>query len=99
MKRIKHRDTETQRHSFQSLAVSLCLCVSDLIFGLMSGARARQTTPAKVAPVTFVEVPSKSSGINWTHNNAHSDDRQLPETVGAGCAFLDYDNDGWAHNL
>ena len=19
----------------------------------------------------------------------------LPETVGAGCAFLDYDNDGW----
>ena len=21
--------------------------------------------------------------------------RYLPETVGAGCAFLDYDNDGW----
>ena len=24
-----------------------------------------------------------------------SEERHLPETVGAGCAFLDYDNDGW----
>ena len=45
--------------------------------------------------VTFEEVPAKKSGINWIHNNAHSSDRYLPETVGAGCAFLDYDNDGW----
>jgi hypothetical protein len=58
-------------------------------------ARARQTPALKSQPVTFVEVPAKSSGVTWTHNNAHSDDRQLPETVGAGCAFLDYDNDGW----
>ncbi|MFS8085162.1 MAG: CRTAC1 family protein, partial [Acidobacteriota bacterium] len=45
--------------------------------------------------VTFEEVPAKKSGITWVHNNAHSSDRYLPETVGAGCAFLDYDNDGW----
>src|SRR5437879_2895927 len=45
--------------------------------------------------VTFEEVPASKSGITWTHNNAHSSDRYLPETVGAGCAFLDYDNDGW----
>lgn len=45
--------------------------------------------------VTFEEVPPSSSKITWTHDNAHSPDRQLPETVGAGCAFLDYDNDGW----
>src|SRR5690349_18307018 len=47
------------------------------------------------APVTFEEVPPQTSKITWVHNNAHSADRQLPETVGAGCAFLDYDNDGW----
>jgi hypothetical protein len=46
-------------------------------------------------PVTFEEVPAAVSRITWTHDNAHSPDRQLPETVGAGCAFLDYDNDGW----
>ena len=51
--------------------------------------------PSTRAPVTFEEVPSSSSKITWTHDNAQSHDRQLPETVGAGCAFLDYDNDGW----
>ncbi|HEY2964302.1 MAG TPA: CRTAC1 family protein [Pyrinomonadaceae bacterium] len=50
---------------------------------------------ALLAPVTFEEVPPQVSKITWTHNNAQSVDRQLPETVGAGCAFLDYDNDGW----
>ena len=45
--------------------------------------------------ITFEEVPPQTSKITWVHNNAHSVDRQLPETVGAGCAFLDYDNDGW----
>src|ERR1051325_1140048 len=45
--------------------------------------------------VTFEEVPPSKSGISWVHNNAHSNDRYLPETVGAGCAFFDYDNDGW----
>ena len=50
-----------------------------------------QTRP----PVTFEEVPAATSKITWVHDNAHSPDRQLPETVGAGCAFLDYDNDGW----
>ena len=39
--------------------------------------------------VTFEEVPSKKSGITWVHSNAHSADRYLPETVGAGCAFFD----------
>src|SRR5205085_7833283 len=45
--------------------------------------------------VTFEEVSPKASGGTWVHNNAHSAERYLPETVGAGCAFLDYDNDGW----
>ena len=35
------------------------------------------------------------SGIQFTHDNAQSAERHLPETVGAGCAFLDFDNDGW----
>src|SRR5581483_2574007 len=43
----------------------------------------------------FIEVPTSSSGIEWTHENAMSANRYLPETLGPGCAFLDYDNDGW----
>jgi hypothetical protein len=45
--------------------------------------------------VVFNEVTAKESGIGWVHSNAMSPQRYLPETVGAGCAFLDYDNDGW----
>ncbi|HEX8139113.1 MAG TPA: CRTAC1 family protein [Pyrinomonadaceae bacterium] len=47
------------------------------------------------APVTFEEIAAARSGITWVHNNARSPERYLPETVGAGCAFFDYDNDGW----
>jgi enediyne biosynthesis protein E4 len=43
----------------------------------------------------FVEVPSSVSGIHWAHENAMSSSRFLPEALGPGCAFLDYDNDGW----
>lgn len=43
----------------------------------------------------FEEIPPSVSGINWTHVSGRSPMAHLPETVGAGCAFLDYDNDGW----
>lgn len=51
--------------------------------------------PGPEAPLAFEEVPAASSGISWVHENGRSPDMYLPETVGAGCAFLDYDNDGW----
>ena len=50
---------------------------------------------AHMAAPLFVEVPAARTGISWVHENARSDSRYLPETTGAGCAFLDYDNDGW----
>ena len=50
---------------------------------------------ARAAAPLFEEIPSASSGITWVHENARSEQRYLPETVGPGCAFLDYDNDGW----
>ena len=50
-------------------------------------------TRAQLSPSK--KFSAATSKITWTHDNAHSPDRQLPETVGAGCAFFDYDNDGW----
>ena len=49
--------------------------------------------PAQSA--VFQEVPPSMSGIHWVHQNAMSPEKYLPETLGPGCAFLDYDNDGW----
>ena len=43
----------------------------------------------------FEEIPPDKSGIRWVHSNGKSPEKYLPETSGAGCAFLDYDNDGW----
>ena len=50
---------------------------------------------AQSADPSFAEIPASTSGITWVHDNAMSDERYLPETLGPGCAFLDFDNDGW----
>ena len=46
-------------------------------------------------PAAFQEVMPQISGIHWKHDNAMSPERHLPETTGSGCAFVDYNNDGW----
>ncbi len=42
----------------------------------------------------FVDVTAKA-GIDFRHNSGAYGAKLLPETLGSGCAFLDYDNDGW----
>jgi hypothetical protein len=46
-------------------------------------------------PYPFTAIPASASGIAWTHTAGLSPEKYLPESTGAGCAFLDYDNDGW----
>jgi hypothetical protein len=36
-----------------------------------------------------------AAGIAFRHNNGAYGGKLLPETLGSGCAFLDYDADGW----
>ncbi len=47
----------------------------------------------QVSPVRFVDV-TRHAGINFVHYTGAFGKKLLPETMGAGCAFLDYDNDG-----
>src|SRR5438067_8635085 len=42
----------------------------------------------------FVDVSAKA-GINFQHNSGAYGGKLLPETLGSGCAFFDYDGDGW----
>src|ERR1700693_6108535 len=44
--------------------------------------------------ITFRDVTSQA-GIHFTHNNGAFGKKWLPETMGPGCAFIDYDNDGY----
>ena len=66
-----------------------------LVIGFPAKSHSQRISGTKKAVVTFEEMPNKASAITWVHDNAHSPERFLPETVGAGCAFLDFDNDGW----
>lgn len=42
----------------------------------------------------FRDVTS-SAGIAFRHNSGAFGEKYLPETMGPGCAFLDYNQDGW----
>src|SRR4051812_21121774 len=55
--------------------------------------RSAKSAPTRAA--LFAIVPPERSGITWVHNNARSEAHWLPESMCSGCAFLDYNNDGW----
>ncbi|HLW79721.1 MAG TPA: VCBS repeat-containing protein, partial [Terriglobia bacterium] len=45
-------------------------------------------------PVQFVDV-TQQAGLVFQHNSGAFGKKYLPETLGSGCAFFDFDNDGW----
>ena len=49
---------------------------------------------ARPLDMQFVDVTA-AAGITFRHNNGSYGGKLLPETLGAGCAFLDFDGDGW----
>jgi len=63
-----------------------------LLFSLVFSPTAKAQSAE--AGVTFQDVTAKA-GIHFVHNNGAFGKKFLPETVGPGVAFLDYDNDGW----
>ena len=50
--------------------------------------------PQAALPFRLADVTA-SSGLDFRHNSGAYGGKLLPETLGAGCAFLDYDGDGW----
>src|SRR5208283_2368359 len=68
--------------------------------GSLSGATGALALPlggiaAEDALPAFESIPPFASKIDWVHTSGRSPEMFLPETTGSGCAFLDYDNDGW----
>jgi len=45
-------------------------------------------------PIQFTDITSQA-GIRFKHNTGAFGKKYLPETMGSGACFLDYDNDGW----
>lgn len=69
----------------------------DFLAGLFSMAVAARSFPQSAPPdlgFKLVNVTS-AAGINFRHNSGAYGGKLLPETLGSGCTFLDYDGDGW----
>ena len=47
-----------------------------------------------LAQIQFQDITAKA-GLKFKHNNAAFGKKYLPETMGPGCAFIDYDGDGF----
>ena len=56
-------------------------------------ARPRQAPPVEIPKVHFTDV-TQSAGISFVHENGATGNKLLPETMGGGCAFFDFDSDG-----
>ena len=50
--------------------------------------------PPEASSIQFRDV-TQQAGIHFVHNNGAFGKKYLPETMGPGVAFIDYDNDGW----
>jgi hypothetical protein len=55
---------------------------------------AAQSAASNALGFRFTDVTSQA-GIHFRHNSGAFGGKFLPETLGSGCAFLDYDRDGW----
>ena len=51
--------------------------------------------PQTSSPGFRLEDCTAQAGIQFRHNSGAFGGKFLPETLGSGCAFLDYDRDGW----
>jgi len=55
---------------------------------------AAQSAASNALGFRFTDVTSQA-GIHFRHNSGAFGGKFLPETLGSGCTFLDYDRDGW----
>ena len=53
---------------------------------------------SRTSSIQFVDVTQKA-GISFVHHTGAQGKKLLPETIGAGCAFVDLDGDDWADIL
>jgi len=70
----------------RNLKLSLTLIVATAAFAYPA---------AEHAPAIQFRDVTRDAGLHFVHNNGAFGKKYLPETMGSGAAFIDYDNDGW----
>lgn len=104
-----HHDSVIRRAFYRSLvAIGVLLLIAGSIAWLLRheqpdtpvdtariAAPILQESPAEPSPavVTFTDI-STAAGIDFVHTSGSYGEKLMPEAMGSGVAFLDYDNDG-----
>ncbi len=78
----------------QAKPLVLFAVVIALSIATIGAAHSQKPSQPPPSAIHFEDVTA-STKIHFTHNNAAFGKKWLPETMGSGVAFLDYDNDGW----
>ena len=76
---------------------NILLGVLAVTLWVAAGAAGEPEVPAAApatSAITFKDI-TVSARIRFAHNNGAFGKKYLPETMGPGVAFIDYDNDGW----
>jgi hypothetical protein len=72
------------------------LLVTPVVLALLaSTAVASRPVWAGDAPRIRFRHGTRFAGLDFRHTSGAFGKKLLPETMGSGCAFFDYDNDGW----
>ncbi|GAC1617600.1 MAG: CRTAC1 family protein [Candidatus Acidiferrum sp.] len=66
-----------------------------VVSALLLASLADSSGPATSSSAATFRDVTQQAGIHFVHNNGAYGKKFLPETMGPGVAFIDYDNDGW----
>jgi len=77
----------------KSSVVFLIISLFILLWGSLLS-EAEQKEAKEQFPIQFMDI-TKKAGIKFVHNNGAFGKKYMPETMGSGCAFFDYNSDGW----
>jgi len=91
MKTTSHRPSPLHLKLVLGLMIFAGLLLA--VFRLARAFPAPTPAPAVETGVHYSDI-TRQAGINFVHYTGAFGKKYLPETMGAGCAFLDYDNDG-----
>jgi len=98
---------------YSIIAVSLLLTVVGIALGIRMLIRpdivvlapqpinlptVRSEGEQELPKIPFTDI-TETAGITFIHSNGATGEKLLPETMGGGCAFFDYNNDGFADIL
>ena len=71
------------------------LLISLTVLTLAACTPQEKTTPQSSSPLAFTDITETAGLSAFRHFTGADGDKYFPEAMGAGVAFIDYNNDGW----